>query len=500
MATRQPKGRPAIYLGADGEHHCWLPTGEKYPSGRPKRKHIHHPDKERVAELVAEAEEKLRKGQDVDAKFDDYSDWLDHWLANIIMPMVQAGTLSRNTYDDYESISRVHLKPKLGFYRLTGRKERLEPEHHDKLYATLAGTGLSPDYIARVHAVARRSQRVAYKRGKADRVVADLVDPPKKTKGKRKSKGKALKLHEAQAVLTEAVSDRDELGARWVLGLIVGPRCGEVCGFKWATTVLDPDPGDVPHIMPEKQIQRFTWQHGCDDPVVCVKTRVDGDGRPKNPCKTRWCPPVYEHGCEGTCGKKLNHFCPERKAVPKKCNRHTRLEYCRPCPDNCTDHASTCPRRRDGGVQEVDLKTEASEEAIALPDIIVEMLRGHRERQIRQFAEAGRTWSPDVHLFLDKRFKPIDGRRDWGNWQALLERAKVKRHRLHSARHTTGTFLRATGHDMKMIKEVLRHANPMVSDIYTEEMLAAKQAAVSAVAELLMQGDLSKILVAKKVA
>lgn len=496
MATRQPKGRPTIYLGSDGEYHCWVPIG-KYPSGKTKRKHIHNKDDDRVAELVDELRDKLKRGQDVEAKADTYAAWLDHWLENIIKRQIRAGKLSQNTYDDYESISRNHLKPQLGHYKLTGRKNRLEPEHHEELYASMAESGLSGSYIYRTHAVARRSQRIAYRRGKADRVVAELVDAPEN----KKQKVKALKLHEAQAVLAEAVSDRDELGARWVIGLLLGPRSGEACGFRWMDTVLDPDPGDVPHIKPEKQIQRFKWQHGCDDPGECVKNRVDPETRrPINPCRTRPCPRVYAHGCVEPCGRKVAHFCPDKAVVPNKCSRHIRLKYCKPCPADCTGHASTCSKRRDGGLREVDLKTESSAEPIALPDIVVELLRTHRERQIRQFAADGREWSPDVHLFLDKRFKPFDGKRDWDNWQALLKRAKVKRHRLHAARHTTGTFLRATGHDMKMIKEVLRHADPKVSDIYTEEAMEAKQAAVEKLAALLMEGDLSKILGAKKVA
>lgn len=485
---RQPNGRPSIYRGKDGLYHCW-PTVGRYPNGRPKRKHIKRDSQAAVVEAVDDLLARLKQGQDVSARIDTYGDWLDHWLANIVMRQVRSGKRSQNTYDDYESIARVHLKPHLGRYRLAGRKDRLEPEHHEELYARLAEAGLSPTYIYRVHAVARRSQRMAYRRGKADRVVAELVDPPENVK----TPVKALKLHEAQAVLTEALKDHDGLAARWLLGILLGPRGGEACGFKWADVVLDPDPGDVPHIKPDKQIQRFKWRHGCDDARACVVER--------KACRTRRCPPVYEHGCPepGEC-RKLAHHCPAKVAVPDRCSRHTRLAYCAPCPPDCAGHASTCPQRRDGGVREVDLKTAASSEPMALPELLVEMLRTHRERQIRAFAAAGREWTPGVHLFLSKAFKPFDGKRDWDNWQALLKRAGVKRHRLHAARHTTGTFLRATGHDMKTIKEVLRHADPRVSDVYTEEGMAAKAEAVERVAALLVDGDLTKIMGARRVA
>ena len=488
MARRQPNGRPSIYLGRDGLYHCW-PTIGRYVNGRPKRKHIKRATQDEVVSALAELDERVKLGHDVTVKTETYGEWLDHWLGNIVMRQVRAGKRSQNTFDDYESISRVHLKPNLGRYRLVGRKDRLEPEHHEELYAQLAERGLSATYIYRVHAVARRSQRMAYRRGKADRVVAELVDPPENVK----TPVKALKLHEAQAVLSEAIADHDGLAARWLLGILLGPRGGEACGFKWADVVLDPDPGDVPHIKPDKQIQRFKWRHGCADPAGCVLER--------KACRIRRCPPVYEHGCgePGRCSK-LAHHCPAKVAVPGRCSRHTRLGYCAPCPTGCTAHASTCPQRRDGGVREVDLKTPSSSEPMALPELLVEMLRTHRQRQIRVFASAGVDWTPQAHLFVGKRFKPIDGKRDWDNWQALLARAGVKRHRLHAARHTTGTFLRATGHDMKTIKEVLRHADPKVSDVYTEEGMAAKREAVERVAALLVDGDLTKIMGARRVA
>jgi len=135
-----------------------------------------------------------------------------------------------------------------------------------------------------------------------------------------------------------------------------------------------------------------------------------------------------------------------------------------------------------------------------LPEILVEMLRRHRERQIQQFAARGWKWTPEAQLFLDSRLKPIDGKRDWENWQALLARAGVKRHRLHAARHTTGTFLRATGSDPRTIKEVLRHATTALQDVYVEESMEAMKDAVERVAAALIDGDLSKIMGARRVA
>lgn len=494
---RQPDGRPSIYKTKDGWWECYFPTGERYPNGRPKRKHIKHRTAGEVADAIDALVENLRKGHDVTSKVWTFAQWLSHYLENIIMQRVRIGSMSRNTYDDYESISRVWLIPLAGGRNLKGRRNRLEPEDLEAIYAAQAAAGKSKSYIHRTHAVARRALKVAYRRGRADRIVTELMDSPEKPK----ARPRPLQLGEAQAVLAEAVSDRDGLAARWLLGILGGPRSGEACGIHWTETVLDPEPGELPHIMPATQVQRFSWLHGCDDPVVCNRTREDAEGQPKNPCKTRACPPMYVHGCAdpNDC-KKYAHFCPDKTVVPNKCARHKRLEHCKPCPQDCADHASTCPKRRDGGVVEVGLKTDSSSEPMPLAGVLVDLLRTHREKQIQAFAAAGRKWSPEVHLFLDKNLKPIDGKRDWDAWQALLSRAKVKRYRLHDARHTTGTFLRATGSDLKMVKEVLRQAQLSVADGYTGEAMVAKQAAVERMAAALLKGDLTKILGAQNVA
>jgi site-specific recombinase XerD len=57
----------------------------------------------------------------------------------------------------------------------------------------------------------------------------------------------------------------------------------------------------------------------------------------------------------------------------------------------------------------------------------------------------------------------------------------------HTFRHTYSTLLRATGADIKVMQELLRHASARVTlDTYTQAITAQKRNAQSAVVKLLI--------------
>lgn len=502
---RQPNGRPSINKRADGLYHTDVTIGT-YVNGRPRRKHIKRKTASEVVTAVDELNARIKKGQDVTVRADTYGEWLRHWINNVILTQVRMRKKKHNTYTDYEKIVRVHLVPRLGGYKLMGRKNRLEPEHHEEMYAQLAEAGMAGSYIRKIHYIAQRSQKEAYRRGKADRIVTDLLDPPEFDA----EDVEPLSLGQAQAVMTEALANSDGLAARWAMGVLQGSRQGEALGLRWPQLVLDPDnPDDVAHLLGGKQLQRRKWLHGCGNPEACNRGAGRKDGR--SPCRTTWCPPMYGHGCaEPADCKKLAHFCPERRVVPGECSRHTRIAHCRPCLIGCTDHASTCPQRVGGGLVEEELKTKKSKAPTALANIVVELLRAHREEQIRLLGSYGLEFDADGYVFIDakllkrgdpKSVKPINPRKDWGNWRALQLRAGMSRgdlKRLHAGRHSAATYLRATGSDLKMVADVLRQASLKTAAGYSDSVMTAMRDALNKMAAALVDGDLTKILGAQK--
>lgn len=72
--------------------------------------------------------------------------------------------------------------------------------------------------------------------------------------------------------------------------------------------------------------------------------------------------------------------------------------------------------------------------------------------------------------------------------QPAAERAGItKRIGWHTFRHTFSTLLRANGEDIKVVQELLRHANSKITmDIYTQALSPAKRQAQSRVASMIL--------------
>jgi integrase len=65
-------------------------------------------------------------------------EWLDRWLHDLARPSVAA-----KTWERYEEVVRIHLKPHLGKIPL----HQLHPAHVQRLYAALQGAGKHPRTI-----------------------------------------------------------------------------------------------------------------------------------------------------------------------------------------------------------------------------------------------------------------------------------------------------------------------------------------------------------------
>lgn len=465
--TRAPNGSSSIYLGKDKRWHTYVTVGHK-PDGALDRRHIHRKTAGEVAKAVDELKERMARSSAGASKAMTVEQWLTYWLENVVRP-----NLAYSTSSGYTSIIKTHLIPHLGQWRMDGSRNRLEPEHVEAMILKMRKAGLASTYVLQTFRILSKATKDAMRRGRAGRNVCDMIDPPKARGGKVD----AHSLAEAQALLSTAMTDRN--AARWLLGILLGPRQGEALGLRWHRLHLE---SDQPHMEVRKQLQRHKWQHGCDDPAACAVRR----------CRTQGCAPEYGHGCDPACGKRLAYACPDRRAV-SRCARHTRP--CPPlCPPGCTGHASACPMRRDGGLVEVAVKSQKGERDIPLPPVVVEQLRLLREVQIRWCAERGRQWDPKGFVFINDEGRPMDPRRDHAAWERLLQRAGVPDSRLHAARHTAATSMLASGTDSRVVQEIMGHSRIAVTEGYIDVAKELKRQAVDRVAAALMDGQITALL------
>jgi len=64
--------------------------------------------------------------------------------------------------------------------------------------------------------------------------------------------------------------------------------------------------------------------------------------------------------------------------------------------------------RVDGELVLLEPKTERSRRTIALPDVVVTALRGHRTQQKMERLVAGTSWVDSEHVFTTSRGAPLD--------------------------------------------------------------------------------------------
>lgn len=415
--TRAPNGESSIYFGSDGKWHGRVTVGVK-DDGSPDRRHVERAatgeDDKKAYNAVLAAVNELEKQRDngevrkagerwkVDA-------WLLHWLEKIVRPSTK-----HKTYLAYRSAVHHHLIPGLGQHWM----DKVQPDHFETLYAGIVASGRKPATAHQVHRTARTAWGVADKRGVVVRNPVALAKPPRV----EEEEVEPYEIDDIRRLIKTALARRN--GVRFVLALAIGVRQGETIGLKW------PRLKDETRVLSiRRQLQRHTWQHGCED--------------------------------AHTCGAKYH----KTKPCPTTCKRHTRA--CPPpCPPDCASHARWCPQRHGGGLVEADVKSKAGRRAFVLPEELYELLVQHRAEQAREREHAGTEWHEGGWMFAQPNGRPIDPRRDWADWKALLEEAGVREGRLHDARHTAATVLLLLGVPERAVMDFMGWSNTAMATRY----------------------------------
>jgi integrase len=408
--TRAPNGASSIYLGKDGKWHGRVTMGIR-DDGKPDRRHVERKTEAEVIEAVRTLEKQRDSGKVKKAgRSWTVEKWLTHWLENIALPSVRykAGNA-------YRTAVNKHLIPNLGAHRV----DKIEPEHFEKLYAKMLKSGLKAATAHQVHRTARTAFGEALLRGHITGNPVELAKAPRV----EEHEIEPFEANEIGRLLVTALARRN--GVRFVLALALGTRQGETIGLKWSRL-------DREHraLRIAKQLQRQTWQHGCDNPHKC--------------------------------GTKYHKV----RSCPEDCKRHHRKPCPPPCPPDCVSHARWCPQRHGGGLVEVDVKSSAGRRGIVLPNRLYDLLMTHEEQQAKEREHAGSEWHGGEWMFTQPNGKPLDPRRDLDEWKALLEEAGVREARLHDARHTAATVLLVLGVPERAVMEFMGWSNSTMAKRY----------------------------------
>jgi integrase len=184
-----------------------------------KRRYVSGKNKEEVRKALREARSGADQGIVFDAGSLRVGEYLDRWLSESVRD-----TARQRTYERYESIVRVHIKPAFGRLKL----KSLTPNHVRALYRTKLDSGLAPRTVNYVHTTLHKALKDAVGDGLVPRNAASVKAPRPE-----KPEIRPLSTDQARKLIATAHDAGDRFEALYVLALHCGLREGELLGLSW---------------------------------------------------------------------------------------------------------------------------------------------------------------------------------------------------------------------------------------------------------------------------
>jgi integrase len=135
-------------------------------------------------------------------------------------------------------------------------------------------------------------------------------------------------------------------------------------------------------------------------------------------------------------------------------------------------------------------KSKASKRTLPLPDEVVDVLKAARKRQLEERLAYGQGYGGGEYVACDEAGQPYHPNLLWFLWVRMLDDLKIKRVRLHDARHTCGTLMGLRGVPIAVISEWLGHSSPAFTmAVYVHSQNQALKTAANSFARVVTSGD-----------
>ncbi|PRY46604.1 site-specific integrase [Umezawaea tangerina] len=145
-------------------------------------------------------------------------------------------------------------------------------------------------------------------------------------------------------------------------------------------------------------------------------------------------------------------------------------------------------QRAGGELLHRETKTEASDDTLPLPVIVVAALRLRKAAQEADRKAAGAAWQASDLVFTTAFGNPVDPRNFNRSWDRRLVRSEVRRITIHDGRRSCATLLVDLDVHPRVIMRILRHAQFAVTmEIYTRASSKATTDALKRLGESLDQ-------------
>lgn len=141
--------------------------------------------------------------------------------------------------------------------------------------------------------------------------------------------------------------------------------------------------------------------------------------------------------------------------------------------------------RVGGQLQVMPTKTARSRRTLPLPEVVVEVLREHRDRQEKERVDLAEQWPSSGFVFTTPIGTPIDPDNCSKFVQASLKAAGVRKVRMHDFRHGCVSVLLALGVPPRIVMEIAGHsALEMTMNVYAHVSLDDKREALNRLGDL----------------
>ena len=443
-------------------------------NGKPDRRHIQRKTLKAVRAQVKKLEAMRDKGQvGQPGKVPTVQEMLERHI-NVVLP--QRGRAPR-TIADYRSKCRNDIYPRWGAQRI----DRLRPDHIEEGLHEMQEANHAASHIRKVLAILSSAYEVQAKRAAAYGMPGGttlvnpclFVEPPELPETARKP----LTVRQSRAVLAKA-QERGKY-ARWATALALGLRQGEALGLRWRFLEIDVPEGETGEMRVWAQLQRLSWEHGCDDPHAC------GAGHHREPCPVP-CPKAAR-------AQGRRHVCVQEGGMARSASG-TRGKL---CPPGCTAHAQYCPRRKlprgsirlaGGGALVIrEAVKEKKRKTVPVPPEVCAILREHRNGQFEQKMLTGGEWNDNDLVFCRWDGSPLDPRQDLEEWGAILEEAGVDHVGVHGGRRTALTIAMDEGVAITAVQQLAGHSSTKTTEGYVQTSSAGARMAARAVSRRLFE-------------
>jgi len=149
LSKKRGNGEGSVHRRKGGG---WCAQYTVYTAKGHKRKTLYGKTRAEAATKLAKALSDREGGLYLDVENLSLESYLDRWLSDSVKD-----TVRQRTWERYEQISRVHIKPALGKLRL----KAITPTHVRSLYREKLNTGLAPRTVRYIHTTLHKALKDA---------------------------------------------------------------------------------------------------------------------------------------------------------------------------------------------------------------------------------------------------------------------------------------------------------------------------------------------------